>query len=84
VNLSFGAALERVVTAAKTLTNSRHAQIFFLEKTPSQPGGRSQKASFGLRLKGRGSQDKVFPTEGLAGICAVENMAVLRCVCVEI
>lgn len=77
LDLSFGTALERVVAAAKTITSSRHAQIFFLEKAPTQPGGLNVDAVFGLRLKGRGAQDKVFPAEGLAGICALENMAVL-------
>ena len=77
LDLSFGTALERVVTAAKTITNSRHAQIFFLERNPVQPGGLCSSTSFGLRLKGRGTQDKVFPSQGLAGVCAAENMPVI-------
>jgi len=77
LDLTFGGALERVVTAAKTITNSHHAQIFFLEKSPVQPNGHNQNTTFRLRLKGRGTQDKVFPSEGLAGICAVENMPVV-------
>jgi GAF domain-containing protein len=78
LDINFGAALERVVKAAKTITNSRHAQIFFMEKSPVQPGGLSQSTQFQLRLKGRGTQDKVFPCEGLAGICALENLAIIN------
>lgn len=77
LDLSFGAALERVVTAAKAITHSRHAQIFFLEKNPVQPGGLCGSASFSLRLKGRGTQDKVLPNQGLAGVCAAENLPVI-------
>jgi hypothetical protein len=77
LDLGFGGALERVVTAAKAITNSRHAQIFFLEKNAVQPGGLSGSTSFGLRLKGRGSQDRVFPSQGLAGVCASENLPVI-------
>jgi len=78
LELNFGAALDRVVTAAKTIANARHASIFFLEKTGVAPGGLQSNTihSYGLRLKGRGTQDKVFPCEGLAGICAAENMPV--------
>ena len=78
LDLNFGAALDRVVTAAKTIANARHASVFFLEKTGSAPGGLVSNSihSYGLRLKGRGSQDKVFPCEGFAGICAAENMPV--------
>ena len=67
LDLNFGAALDRVVTAAKTIANARHASIFFLEKTGVAPGGLQSNTihSYGLRLKGRGTQDKVFPCEGL-------------------
>lgn len=77
LDLSFPQALERVLTAAKTLTNSRYAQIFFIEKAEVQPGGLSSSANLRLKLKGKGGQDKEFPCEGIAGVCAQDNTPII-------
>ncbi len=73
VDLSFGKALERVAEAGKSLTNCKHVQVFFLERVGSQTSGQTGSGAVMLRLKGKGTQDKVFPCEGLAGVCALEN-----------
>lgn len=38
---------------------------------------RSSSANIRLKLKGKGGQDKDFPCEGIAGICAQENTPII-------